>query len=138
MNWVIISSLASKPQVGMLFFSHFIIKWNWRPVSLKSWHFKANEDNITKFKSQGIYTLKIKYWNANGSGFSPSLLPALQNIGILHHKKAKLPKYLQQSVCSFSFWNTFFSKMGLISVLIHKTIWLDSFKFLTNCEVRSH
>ena len=28
----------------------------------------------------------------------PSLIPALQNIGILHHKKAKLPKHLQQSV----------------------------------------
>ena len=26
------------------------------------------------------------------------LLPLLQNIGILHHKKAKLPKHLQQSV----------------------------------------
>ena len=29
---------------------------------------------------------------------TPSLIPALQNIGILHHKKAKLPKHLQQSV----------------------------------------
>ena len=29
---------------------------------------------------------------------SPSLIPALQNIGILHHKKAKLRKHLQQSV----------------------------------------
>ena len=27
-----------------------------------------------------------------------SLIPALQNIGILHHKKAKLPKHLQHSV----------------------------------------
>ena len=30
----------------------------------------------------------------------PSLIPALQNVGILHHKKAKLPKHLQQSVLS--------------------------------------
>ena len=29
----------------------------------------------------------------------PSLIPALRNIGILHHKKAKLPKHLQHSVC---------------------------------------
>ena len=42
---------------------------------------------------------KIKYWNASGSGFPPSLIPALQIIDILHHKKAKLPKHLQQSVC---------------------------------------
>ena len=34
----------------------------------------------------------------SGSGFPPSLIFALRNIGILHHKKAKLPKHLQQSV----------------------------------------
>ena len=28
-----------------------------------------------------------------------SLISALQNIDILHHKKAKLPKHLQHSVC---------------------------------------
>ena len=28
----------------------------------------------------------------------PSLIPALWNIGILHHEKAKLPIHLQQSV----------------------------------------
>ena len=58
----------------------------------------ASEDIITKFKSQGLYTIKIKYWNASGSGFPPSFIPALQNIGILHHKKAELPKHLQNSV----------------------------------------
>ena len=42
--------------------------------------------------------MKIKYWDASGSGFPPSLIPALKNIGILHHKKAKLPNHLQQSV----------------------------------------
>ena len=31
-------------------------------------------------------------------GVAPYLIPALQNIGILHHKKAKLPKHLQHSV----------------------------------------
>ena len=68
-------------------------------VTQKSWHFVASEDIITKVKSQSLYTIKIKYWNASGSGFPPSLIPALQNIGILHHKKAKLPKHLQHSVC---------------------------------------
>ena len=29
----------------------------------------------------------------------PSLIPALQNKGILHHKKAKLRKHMRQSVC---------------------------------------
>ena len=28
----------------------------------------------------------------------PFLIPALQNIAILHHKKAKLPKHFQHSV----------------------------------------
>ena len=50
---------------------------------------------ITKFKSRGLYTTKIKYWNAIGSGFPTSIIPALQNIGISHHKKTKLPKLLQ-------------------------------------------
>ena len=58
----------------------------------------ASEDIITKFKSHGLYTIKIKYWNASGCGFPPSLIPALQNIGILHHKKAELRILLQQSV----------------------------------------
>ena len=66
--------------------------------TLKSWYFEASEDIITKFKSQGLYTIKIKYWNASGSGFPPSLIPALRNIGILHYKKAKLRKHLQHSV----------------------------------------
>ena len=66
--------------------------------TLKSWQFEASENIITKFKSQGLYTIKIKYWNASRSGFPPSLIPALQNKGILHHKTAKLPKHLQQSV----------------------------------------
>ena len=66
--------------------------------TLKSWHFAASEDIITKFKSQGLYTIKIKYWNASGSGFPSSLIPALRNIGILHLKKEKLCILLQQSV----------------------------------------
>ena len=66
--------------------------------TLKSWHFEASENIITKFKLQGLYTINIKYWNANWSGFPPSLIHALQNIGILHHKKEKLLILLQQSV----------------------------------------
>ena len=38
---------------------------------------------ITKFKSQGLYIIKIKYWNASGSGFPSSLIPALWDMGIL-------------------------------------------------------
>ena len=38
------------------------------------------------------------YISANGSGFPPCLIPALQNISILQYKKAKLPKHLQHSV----------------------------------------
>ena len=47
---------------------------------------------------QGLYIIRIKYWNASGSGSPPSLIPALRNIGILHYKQAKLPKHLQHSV----------------------------------------
>ena len=96
-----ISSLALKCQdfkVEMPFFQPLYVM-KLKTSNLKCWHFAASEDVITKFKSQGLYTINIKYWNASGSGFPPSLIPALQNIGILHHKKAELRILLQQSVC---------------------------------------
>ena len=58
----------------------------------------CSEDSITKFKSQGLYTIEIKYWNASESGLPPPLIPALWNIGILHYKKAKLRNNMRQSV----------------------------------------
>jgi hypothetical protein len=68
-------------------------------MTLKTCKFKASEDIITKLKSQGLHIIIIKYWNASGSGHPPSLISTLWNIGILHHKEAKLPKHLQHSVC---------------------------------------
>ena len=62
-------------------------------------HITASPPGFENPAAALLYTIKIKYWNASGSGFPPSLIPALQNIGILHHKKAKLPKHLQHSVC---------------------------------------
>ena len=59
----------------------------------KSLHFEASEDIITKFKLQGLYIIRIKYWNASGSGFPPSLIPALRNIVILLHKQATRIKH---------------------------------------------
>ena len=44
--------------------------------------------------------------------------PSLQNIGILHHKKAKLPKHLQQGVikkkCLYFFFKLFLEAMAEI------------------------
>ena len=62
LNLVMISSLVTKCQHlklrGLQF--HYI-KWLKKGIStLKSWHFEASEDVITKFKSQGLYTIKIK------------------------------------------------------------------------------
>ena len=65
---------------------------------------------MTKFESQGLHIIRVKYWYASGSCFPPSLIPILQNIGILHHKKAKLPKHLQHSV---SIQELFIVKSGL-------------------------
>ena len=59
-----------------------------KPLSLKSWHFEASEDIMTKFKSQGLHTVRIKYCNAGRSGNPPALIPILWNIGILLHKQA--------------------------------------------------
>ena len=38
----------------------------------KSWHFEASKDIMTKFKSQDLHIIRIKYCNASGSGFPPS------------------------------------------------------------------
>ena len=62
-------------KLGCPFFSHFM-KWNWKPLSLKCWHFEASEDIMTKFRSQGLHIIRIKYWNASGSGFPPSIPPS--------------------------------------------------------------
>ena len=57
-----------------------------------------SEDIMTKFKSQGLYIIKIKYWNASGSESPPYCIPTLWIIGILHYKQAKLRKDMQHSV----------------------------------------
>ena len=38
---------------------------------------------MTKFKSQALHIIRIKYWKASGSGNPPSLIPALRKIAIL-------------------------------------------------------
>ena len=53
---------------------------------------------MTKFKSQGLYIIRIKYWNASGSGSTPSLIPAHWNIGILLHKQAKRRTIMHMTV----------------------------------------
>ena len=93
-NVMSISILYNKSlKLGCSFFNCFM-KWNWRPLSLKSWHFEASEDIMTKFKSQGLHTIRIKYWNGSGSGSPHSLIPALCNIGILLHKQATQTKHI--------------------------------------------
>ena len=77
-------------------------------LALKSWHFEASEDIMTKFKSQGLHNKTIKYWNASGSGSTPSFIPAHWNIGILLHKQAKRRTIMHTTVainwifCAFS------------------------------------
>jgi hypothetical protein len=60
----------------------------------KSWHFEAMEDIIAKFKSKALHIIRIEYFNAGGIGNSPSLIPALWNIGILLHKVTGHPDQL--------------------------------------------
>ena len=69
------------------------MKWNWRPLSLKSWHFETSEDIMMKFKSQALYIKRNKYCNAGWSGNPPFLISALWNIGILLHKQATSNKH---------------------------------------------
>ena len=72
--------------------------WNWRSLSLKSWHFEASEDIMTKFKSQALHIIRIQYWNAGGSGNPPSFIPTLWNIGILTIKRPPGPNNMMASV----------------------------------------
>ena len=104
-----ISSLASKCQdfkVKMPFFQPlYVMKLKTSKFKvLAFWcQWKYHYQIECKFKSQGLYTIKIKYWKASGSSSSPSLIPNFWNIGILHGKQAKLRKVLQHSV-NFLFW----------------------------------
>ena len=43
---------------------------------------------MTKFESQALHVIKIKFSKTGGSGNTPSFIHALWNIGILHHKQA--------------------------------------------------
>ena len=110
-----ISSLASKCQHfklrGLQF---YYIKWLKKGIpTLKSWHFEASEDIITKFKSQDLYIIRIKYWNASWSGFPPSIIPALQNIGILLHKQATWIKHFCPDCIMYK--NTWFTNFISVS-----------------------
>ena len=55
---------------------------------------------MTKFKSQALQYIRIKYWKASGSGNPSSLIPALWNIGILLHKQATLGKHFRPECTS--------------------------------------
>ena len=58
---------------------------------------------MTKFKSEGLHIIRIKYWNASGSGSGPppSFIPILLNIGILLHKQATLGKDVEPE-CTYA------------------------------------
>ena len=66
--------------------------------TLKTCFFEASEDIMTKFKSQALRIIRIKYWNAGGSGNPPSLIPALWNIDILLIKRQPGPNNMTASV----------------------------------------
>ena len=63
--------------------------------TLRTCHFEASEDIMTKFKSQAFHVIRSRYWKAGGSGNPPSLILALWNIGILPHIQATLGKHFE-------------------------------------------
>ena len=60
----------------------------------------------TKFKSQGLHSIRIKYWNASGSGSTSSFIPAHWNIGILLHKQAKRRTIMHTTVPRIRSWTS--------------------------------
>ena len=57
---------------SLTFFSCFM-KWNWRPLSLNSWHFEASKDVMTKFKSQALHIIRIKFFYPTASATAECL-----------------------------------------------------------------
>ena len=70
-------------KVGMPVFLSYFMKWDWRPLGLKSWHFEVSADITINFSSQALHVIIIKHCNAGGSGNPPCFISTLLNIGIL-------------------------------------------------------
>ena len=56
---------------------------------------------MTKFKSQALHIIKIKYWKASGSGNPPCLIPALRKIDILGLNNEILYTFLHTTVLRY-------------------------------------
>ena len=97
------------------------MKWNWRPLSLKSWHFEASEDIMTKFKSQALHIIRIKYWKSSGSGNPPSLIPALWKIAILG-LKTKISILFCTRLYVYAKTNQFLFTKGFLLILFYKKV----------------
>ena len=66
------------------------MKWNWRPLGLKSRHFVTSEDIMTKFKSQDLHIIRYNdLMMVRVATLLSSLISTLWNIGTLLHKQAK-------------------------------------------------
>ena len=67
---------------------------------------------MTKFKSQALYIIRIKYWKASGIGNPPFLIPTFQKIAtyvlkmkfyVLMHTTAK--HFLETKAITYLFMN---------------------------------
>ena len=72
--------------------------------------FESSKDIMTKFESQALHVIRIKYWKAGESGNPrnpPSLIPALWNIGILLHKQATRAKHFGPECIIFLWYSIY-------------------------------
>ena len=51
-------------------------------ISIKSCHFEARKNIMTRFKPQALHIIRMKHWNASGNDNPPSLILALRKIAI--------------------------------------------------------
>ena len=82
---VMLSSLASKWQVFKVRMTVFQLFYEMKLKTSKlkkSCHFEASIDIMTRFKSQALNIIRIKYWKASGVGNPPILIHVLQKIAI--------------------------------------------------------
>ena len=121
----------ASPQSWDVRFSHFI-NWNWIPLSSKSWHFEASEGIMTKFTSQALHVIRIKYQKVCGSGNPSTFIPATRT----KHFDAKFTPYVNKAKISQPEW-LYLAIKFLKDIIIIKRLWISGKLFL-NINLRNY
>ena len=91
---------------------------------MRTSHFEASEDIMTKFTSQALHVIRIKYLKAGGSDNPSFLIPALWIIlGILLHEQATRTKHFDVKCIYFLTYIDGILLLFLIHTALHRWVW---------------